>query len=101
MKLFTALSVTALMALSVPAVAQDVYRDGVQNSTTPGGMNNGISPGEQRGLDAPRGMTEGRAAAPDYYNNTYDNNANADGVDHRPAPGGMNNHLSPLIQHAD
>ncbi len=97
MKAITAISVCAFIALSTPVLAQS---NEVDNRNAPGGMNNGISAGEQRG-DSPsyRGdMYEGRAAAPDYYQNGGNG---VNGVDHRAAPGGLNNGLSPAIQHAD
>jgi hypothetical protein len=98
MKTLTAISAIALLSFAAPAFAQSAYdtQNGVQQRTAPGGMNNSVSPGDQRGLsqDGGYGLREGRASSRD--DTTYRNGAV---IDNRNAPGGMNNGDSPALQH--
>ena len=90
MKTITAISAIAFLSLAVPAFADET---GVVQKTAPGGMNNGVSPGDQRGLNkGVNGVTEGRSSA---------NDANGNMVNDNNAPGGMNNGVSPAIQHTN
>jgi hypothetical protein len=97
MRLITAISTCALLAIAVPAFAQNspATSGPGTNSSQPGG-----DPGATGGTDPKnggitRGMTEGRSSAQDTYGNSVN------GVDNRNAPGGMNNGLSPGIQHSN